>query len=272
MFYKHDIGMLKILLAIKQGLHEDFDYPLIVSGDTGKGKSHLILHLLEVWQRLLGKEVTSELISQMHVDRMKWLKKFKELEPLDINIFDEGANGLGSKQYAEKFSKTLEMLFQVIRKKRFFTVIIIPNFFRLNKYFREDRLRGMIYVDKRGFYRFYTRKQIVRLCQINDRRPVKNMNVVRPFHTNKFPKYKGILLDAYNEMAMQSTDDLLNEVIEINDETLKKGRNLSEVIAPKVFELHNNGEVSGTKIAQILSKEMGRKISKNRVYRILATV
>jgi len=144
MFYPSDWAMWQTLLSIKKGLEDNFDYVLIITGDTGTGKSNYNLHLVESWQKLIGKEVNEDLIKQINVDKLKWLKEFKEMEPLDINAFDEGAAGLGSKQFMETFSKSLEMLFQVVRYKRFFTVIIVPNFFRLNKFFREDRLRGLV--------------------------------------------------------------------------------------------------------------------------------
>ena len=136
MFYKSDSEIVKIMLDIKEGLDNNFDYVLVIVGDTGVGKSMFLLHFVEAWQRIIGKKVDDKLIGQVNVDKMKWLEKFKELEAFDINAFDEGAYGLSSKQYSETFSKTLEMMFQVIRYKRFLSVIVIPNFFRLNKFFR----------------------------------------------------------------------------------------------------------------------------------------
>ena len=224
MFYKHDVGIIRILLSIKRGLEENFDYVLVVNGDTGTGKSMWVLHLVEAWQSLLGKKIDANTIKQVNVEKMKWLEEFKVLKEYDINIFDEGAAGLGSKQYMEMFSKTLEMLFQVMRYKKFLSVIVVPNFFRLNKFFREDRLRGMVYIDRRGHYKFFTRKQIIKLSLMNEKKIIKNMDLITPLHNKNFPDYKGKLLKAYDAQKKEGVDNILNEVIEMNKpkETHKK--------------------------------------------------
>jgi hypothetical protein len=230
MFYTHDWPLWMALKVIEKGLEKEYDFVLIVSGDTGTGKSNLGLHLVEAWQKMRGKPINDKLIEQVNVDKQKWLEKFKDLKPLDINVFDEGASGLGSKQYMERFSKTLEMLFQVIRYKRFLTVIIVPNFFRLNKFFREDRLRGLLYVSKRGEYKFYTRKRIITLCQKNAKWSTKNMYVVPPAFRGKFPKYKGNLLNAYDDMKEEGVNKILDDVIKINSvDDPNKGRETKEL-------------------------------------------
>ena len=226
MFYKSDWAIFELLLGIKQGLERNYDFVLVVSGDTGTGKSVFVMHLVEAWLKLNGKSVTKDDIRLINVDKLKWLNQFKELEHFDINVFDEGAAGLGSKQYMETFSKTLEMLFQVIRYKRFFTIIIVPNFFRLNKFFREDRLRGMFYINKRGEYKYYSRDRVQHLCEKNSRYYVKKMDFVQPLFRGKFPDYDGVLLNAYDNMKEEGVNNILDEVIELNTEK-KKGKNQS---------------------------------------------
>ncbi|GAG72076.1 unnamed protein product, partial [marine sediment metagenome] len=104
-FPPNDIGMYKILLSIYHGIKKKYDYVLVVSGDTGCGKSSFSLKLMETWQHIIGKPVNEELISQINVDKVKWLTNFKNLYEFDINTFDEGAKGLSSKQWNEKFNK-----------------------------------------------------------------------------------------------------------------------------------------------------------------------
>lgn len=251
MFYKSDIGIVKIGLCIKRGLEKKFDYVLIVSGDGGVGKTVWDLHFVEMWQKMIGKKVSIKLIGQVNVDKIKWLTKFKDIETYDINSFDEGAAGLGSKQYMETFSKTLEMLFQVIRYKRFLTVIIVPYFFRLNKFFREDRLRGLVWVDKRGHYKFLTKKRIVKLCNLNERKFIKRMDVIKPFHHSTFPDYDGILLEAYEAQKDEGVSKILDEVIEINNPCSKK-ISVVDSNKEKVRELLDKG-----KNQREISKELG---------------
>jgi len=246
MFYKHDVGIIRILLNIKRGLEKNFDYVLVIAGDTGTGKSMWNLHLVEAWTKLLGgkvdKKTAPTIMKQVNVEKLKWLGEFKELKRYDINTFDEGAAGLGSKQYMEMFSKTLEMLFQVVRHKMFFSVIVVPNFFRLNKFFREDRLRGLVYVNKRGHYNFYTRKQVIKLCLINEKRIIKKMNIVPSLHCGSFPDYDGVLREPYEKLKDIGVDNILDEVIEMN----KPKRNVSvlEANKNKVKKLLEMGKTS----------------------------
>jgi hypothetical protein len=271
MFYKSDLGIFKVLINIYNGLKNNYDYVLVVTGDTGLGKSMFVLHLMETWQKIIGEEIDADLINHINVDKKRWLTNFKTLKEYDINVFDEGAKGLSSKQYNEKFSKLLEQLFQVIRFKKFFTVIVIPNFFRLDKYFREDRLRGLVYIDKRGHYKFFTRKRIVELTGKNKRLYVKNMNLVRPIHNYSFPDYKGVLRSLYDDMKSDGVDNIIDDTIKQVDDYGDK-KSINDLIKGKVFELYEKDNLTGENIAVKLTKEFKRPISKARVYRILSNV
>jgi hypothetical protein len=255
MFYPSDKRIVQMLLNVKEGITREYDYVLVVSGDTGTGKSHFGLQLAETWQQIIGKKINNKLIDQVNVDREQWLKRFQNLESLDINIFDEGAYGLGSKQYMERFAKTLEMLFQVIRFKQFFTVIIVPNFFRLNKFFREDRLRGLVWISKRGSYKWITRKNVVKLCNLNERRFIKRMDIVTPFHTNKFPEYKGKLLEAYNKQKEEGVNKILNEVIELNTDKRGESENIKKGLIEYAVKEYRENNTPLRKIAESIEKK-----------------
>lgn len=241
MFYKSDTNMINFLFCMKEGIKQNFDYVLCIAGSTGSGKSTMGLHLAEVWQKIICKDVDKDLINQIHVVRMDWLKCYRKLEMFDSNIFDEGATGLSSKSHMEKFSKTLEILFQVIRKKGFFTVIIVPNFFRLSKYFREDRLRGLFYIDKRGHYKYFTRDRIVRLCAENESKTVKSLKLVEPSFEGGYPDYEGILKEPYEKMKDKGVDEVLDEVIYINEMSDDKKITLIDAYKEKVKKLVDEG-------------------------------
>jgi len=242
MFYKTDTNMINYLLCMKEGISAKFDYVLCISGDTGTGKSTLGLHIAEVWQKVINKDVDEGLIKQIHVVKIDWLKKFRNLEEFDISIFDEGATGLSSKSHMEKFSKSLEILFQVIRKKGFFTVLIIPNFFRLNKFFREDRLRGLFYVDKRGHYKYFTRERVVKLCAENENKTVKSLELVEPAFEGNYPDYDGVLKELYEKMKETGVDEVLDEVIYMNEHSDDKKVTLVDAYKDKVKELLDKGK------------------------------
>lgn len=240
MFSKSDTGIVRIANGIKQGMETQFDYVLVVSGPSGVGKSKWTLHFIELWFAMIGKELDKKTITHINVDRNKWLKKFKDMEAYDINVFDEAAIGLSNKQWMERFAKTLEMLFDVVRYKRFLSVIVIPNFFRLNKFFREDRLRGLVWIDKRGQYKYYTRERIVKLSNLNERRFIKRMDLTQPIHLKSFTDYNGYLSKDYDKMKNIGVDEILDKVIEMNKEK-KKYKTLYENNMDKVKKLKEEG-------------------------------
>lgn len=223
--------MLTILLNIYEHLVNDWDYLLVIVGDTGTGKSMFSLHLLEEWYTfVLKKPVTKDLAIQMASDYRVWLKNFRELKEYDMNIYDEGATTLDSKAHMTKLSRDLSKLFNVFRAKKFFSVIVLPSFFDLNKYFREKRLRGLIWVDKRGHYKFYTKLGIDYLNAYNERAVIKSMYRARPFHESPFPDYKGVLLKPYLQEKENTMDGILEEVIKSNTTTTGKKANTENAV------------------------------------------
>jgi len=262
MFYKHDTRIFNILFNIKKHLDNDWDYLLVVVGDTGTGKSMWCLHLLEEWYKhILGKNITPELAKQLSSDYQKWLKNFRELDSCGLNAYDEGATSLEAKQHLTKLSKDLTKLFNVFRSKKFFTVIVIPSFFYLNKYFRENRLRGLVWIDKRGHYKFYTKLGISYLNAYNERRIVKSMFVAHPVHSAGFPDYKGVLRGAYEGEKDKLVDKVLEEVISNNavDEPKVTKVNLYKDDVARLLkagkthrEIRDELQLAGTSFTQIL--------------------
>lgn len=224
-------------------MQKDYDYLLLIAGDTGDGKSRFALQLFETWYRvILKKPVTEGMISQISQDYEGWLKSFRELKEYDMNVFDESARNLDSKSFMSRISKDLNKLFNVFRCKRFFSVVILPNYFRLNKELREDRIRGLVWVYKRGQYKLFTKTGIKYLNGYNDRRVIKSMHVARPFHVCHFPDYQGVLLPQYIIQKNKGVDEVLEEVLE--ELTIKKeGRQtLVGRFQDEVLERRKKGE------------------------------
>jgi len=242
MFYKNDARMLQILLNVYEHLKQDYDYVLVVVGETGVGKSHFVLNLFDTWyKKILRQEITESMVKQVTTDYKTWLKNFKGLKEFDMNVYDEGATTLNAKDHATTISKDIAKLFNVFRAKKFFTVIVLPSFWDLNKYFRERRLRGLVYVDKRGHYRFYTKLGITFLNAYNERRYVKTMWGATPFHNAVFPAYKGVMLKAYEEDKMKTIEGVLDEVINTNAENKKKNASVVDIYKDQVLELLKKG-------------------------------
>tara|TARA_Y100000310_G_C20579346_1_gene762161 strand:- start:278 stop:1081 length:804 start_codon:yes stop_codon:yes gene_type:complete len=239
MFNKSDSIMALILMNIHQHLKDNYDYCLVVVADTGLGKSMFCLHLLETWNKLvLNKEIVPKDIRSVNTDFHKFLTRFKTMNAYDMNIFDEGVTGLDSKDHMKRLSKDITKLFNVFRSKRFFTVIVLPSFWGLNKYFRETRLRGLVWINKRGEYKFYTKEGIKWLNANNERRYMKSMELAYPFHWKSFPDYTGILKEPYDQMKNEGVDTVLQEVLQEN----QKKVSLVDVYKDQVVALVRQGK------------------------------
>lgn len=210
--------MSPYIISILRNIHfhikeKKYDFPLVICGGTGTGKSMFALHIIELWYRVILKESWSEdRIKHIQSTRYKWIKNFRDLKPLDINCNDEGADGITSKEAMSKFGRDIQKLYNVFRKKLFFTIIIIPDFFDLPLYFRK-RIRGCIYVSKRGQYKYYTQNGIKWLNAMNENKDFKSMDRAKPFFVGGFPDYKGILRDPYDNIANESPDKIINDLI-----------------------------------------------------------
>ena len=212
MFYRHDTQIVTLLLNVYAHLKDDWDFLLIICGDTGTGKSRgLGLNLLELWNEIiLGRKVTAKTAKYIASDYEDWLKNFSTMDKYEMNIYDEGATALDSKEFATRISKDITRMFNVFRGKRFFSVIILPSFFHLNKYFRENRLRGCIWASTRGDYAFFTKKGITFLNAYNQGQKLKLMTRAYPLYRRAFPDYKGVMLKPY----LKEKTDVMNKYVE----------------------------------------------------------
>lgn len=216
------------------------DFPICICGDEGLGKTHFVLHLYELWYRvILQRKVTEEDVKNIHVGRMGWLENFKNIGPFEMNVNDEGADGIASKESIKRFGRDLEKLYKVFRKKRFFSPILLPEFFDLPKYFRR-RVRMVIEIDREGHFKVFSKEGVKWLNALNRNREPKSMNVARPFYQGVFPEYKGVMLEPYIELSNAGVDSILDEIIEENKGGGKPLTAL-EKKRPRIIELLNEG-------------------------------
>lgn len=203
---------MKRLFDVLEVVHDsvvrkDWDCPLIIAGDEGKGKSHLNLHLLEKWYSLRGISITSELIEHINLDIVKWAEDLKECKRYDCSIWDEGGS-LSNKRSMSKLNYIISRAFQIIRGDNLLSVLTIPSVFDLDGFFTKRRAKGLIQVYSRGRFAFWSQQRLRAVISLNQNRMVKNPWVVQPTFYDTFPKYKGILLDAYNNKKKEYMKDI----------------------------------------------------------------
>jgi len=237
----NDPRVVTWLLNVYAHLRADYDYLLVVVGDTGTGKSMFLLHLLETWYKVVLKDprFDASYVDRVNTVYSKWLERFRGLGAFEMNGYDEGSTSLDSKDFMTKLSKDISKLFNVFRAKKFFSVIVLPNFFNLNKYFRENRLRGLVYIPRRGQFRLFTKKQINRVNAYFEGKSLKSLDRSPYVLRGRFGDYKGVLRKAYEVQKMAGIDLLLDEVIDSSQVVVK--RDLSQLYLGDVKRLRLSG-------------------------------
>lgn len=205
----------------KQCTKRDYDVVIAIAGDEGKGKTHLELHILEMYLRKLLKECKPEDVRLLCLDKDKWKKQLSKLGQYMPLAYDE-AGELTNRRSMSKFNVEIGQLFRVIRGNNNFMLLTIQSIFDLDSFFTKRRLKGLFYVNKRGQYYFYTQERLRALVAINAHYYVKNYFAVMPAAKGIFPKYKGVMLDAYlkekarfiKESQAKIAEEYLSEVTE----------------------------------------------------------
>lgn len=243
----------RALNIIYEGVVEnDYDNVLAIVGDEGKGKTHVMLHIVEEWLTKRYGEVTPEMANKyIGMDGKSFAKCLSGVKRFDIIADDEAAD-ISSRSALEKTNKLFMKAYQIIRGDNLFTILIIPSLFDLDTFFRKRRVRHLIHVYKRGQFAFWNGQRLRRMVEQNERYPVKNYYVVPPLFHDHLTKYEGVLLKPYlkmkedkmlrvrellhAEMTAGANKDLLKEAETIK--RLKDGLKLSTTQLGEYFNMH----------------------------------
>jgi len=195
-------------------VNKDYDNVLCITGDEGKGKTHIGLHIVDEWLRRRYGTVTPEMAGKfIGMDGKGFVKVLGGVKRFDIAMNDEAAD-ISSRGALEKVNKLFMKAYQIIRGDNLFTILIIPSVFDLDSFFRKRRVRHLIHVYKRGKFAYWGHERLKRMVEQNERFPVKNYYVVRPLFYDNLPKYDGVLLNPYlkiKEDKMLKVRELLSQ-------------------------------------------------------------
>lgn len=204
----------QILDMVYKHLSKDYDFVLLVSGDTGTGKSRLILHMIQYWYDTFFDGCTEDHAAKLTGTPKGWVKSIMECERYGINAFDEGGK-INSRRAMDRMNKIIHETYQIIRAKNYFTIIAIPSIFDLETTFPKRRAKALFHIPRRGIVNFYSTSKLRRIVELNQRRLVKKVNVVRPdVGPIFFDDYKGIMLSKYLEKKDESMDEQLQRLHE----------------------------------------------------------
>jgi len=253
-------------LNIRYDKHKKkWDSVIAICGAEGGSKSNLALHIIDWWYTKLNGKCKATDIKHMCLDEKQFERDLSDCIKMEATVFDE-AGALSSRAALTKFNKKLMKAYQVIRADLLFTILVIPDIWDLDTWFRNKRIKGLFYVYQRGRVAFFGKEKTRLLMMLNQNRIVKSYTIVKPTFRDTFPIYKGVLAEPYQKLkdrkVLQARRELRSEDIE-NENSLKEFR-MGVII--KLNELDFNYTKIGT-IVGLCKDHVGillRKKGKNR--------
>lgn len=231
---------------------KDEDFIMVVTGYEGKGKSTLALEICTEWD----ENFNIEKITFEPKDFRKTVVKSRWPSAV---LMDEGAFSFLSRDAMTKQVKKNMRLLTACRKFNLLIVICIPDFFILDKYIRDHRVRGLLRVTKKGRFFAYNKQQIKKI----EKKSGKGIKYPHPAFKGSFGKYKGELWKKFNKKkdeAMLEAEEDKKEKKKANKNDFiinyaKKHPNATQKEIGEVFNLTRR------RIGQILRKRKERKNS-----------
>jgi len=142
-------GYLKANLDyLEKSLHNDYDLFIAIDGRERFGKS------------TLGAQIAKYLDPSYNIDRCvftadQFMDAVAKAKPFQAIVFDEAHGYLGSRQSMSKFNRMLIKIMSEMGSKNLIVIIILPNFFELDKYPAIHRTSCLINVHQRGSFKLF---------------------------------------------------------------------------------------------------------------------
>jgi len=158
---------------VERCINMNIDWFIIIAGGEGIGKTTLALNIYAEICKLLNLNPVQTLIETLIYDEDEMLEYITKLDPdkryLPM-LLDEGANILFNRDSMQKHRAYILKLINVMRFLNNIVIISTPNFAFLDKNIREHRAKSLIYIEKRGIYWYYNKKQIDKMLNIQTRK------------------------------------------------------------------------------------------------------
>ena len=203
-----------------------WDKVLIIDGDEGTSKSNLALTLVDLWQTALNGEVKPTDIDNICLNIKQFGASLRKLPPYNMVVYDE-AGELTKMRMMSRFNNTINLAYQVIRGRSYFSILVLPSVFDLDSRFTKRRARGYIHIYKRGVYGYFNKTRLRMMMDNFNKTKSENRAraSVKPLFVEKFPEYKDTelrkLYDKKKEKRMQEITEILDKL----DESEESGIN-----------------------------------------------
>ena len=138
-------SIVELTTNINKTLDIDKDFPLIIDGLTGSGKSTLGIHLAK--KGYVNFDINEHII----FSKNELIEKITTAEKGSYIILDEAINVLFKRDFANRQQKFLIRLLDMCRDRNLCLILCVPNFWSIDKHILEGRVRLRIHIAKTGF-------------------------------------------------------------------------------------------------------------------------
>lgn len=137
--------MEKLAKLIRKRLRNDKDIVIAVTGDEGEGKSRFTIELAKMIDPRFDVKKNIAYRGRKEIE-----EKFNSLPKYSVLDIDEAIKDFFSRNAMTLDNKKLVQLFSIIREKNIVTFLLLPNFWNLDPYYRNHRIRIWIHLTKQG--------------------------------------------------------------------------------------------------------------------------
>jgi hypothetical protein len=173
---------------------ENQDACICITGYEGSGKSTLALKLAQWLQPGFSAD-------QVCFDAEALLERIKRAPRRSVIMLDEAVNGLYAREAMAMDNRVLTTAAMVARARNLYWILCIPHMHNLDPYFREHRVKSWWHVIQKGEALGHTPK----------RSPYYPDTYWDPFMRYQYPRVKGPLWDAYDELKQRYILEKLDE-------------------------------------------------------------
>jgi len=133
----------------KKRFAQNYDYVIVITGKKGLGKSRgLLLNIIQYWYKRVLKRRQRE-PKRFVFTAKDFLHMLYISKDYDICALDESSNVLYKGDYMTALNKSINKIYDQLREQFYFTIFVLPNFFSLDKTFREDQVNYVLNVTHR---------------------------------------------------------------------------------------------------------------------------
>ena len=232
-------GFLKQNLdALKQTIKKDYDAFLIISGDERIGKS------------TFGAQIAKYLDPSYNLDRCcftaeQFLYAVEAAQKYQAVVFDEAYGYLSSRGALSRFNRTLIKVMTEMGSKNLFVIIILPNFFELDRYPAIHRSVGLLRVYRRGKFALYDKVRKKKLYLVGKK--FYEYRGASPNFIGSFTSYFPFNKEYYEEKKRKSvlpTKDLMENLRE-NKQMIQRNKLMKWIKENTNLNNEQIGEIIG---------------------------